>query len=215
MPFADYTFSQDSGDATAALSAISPISGIQSLRMTMPINSTAYYVMGYTAGLSKDCVEVRVLWRQSQGPFSIGVFAQMQGGGVNVNNTAYWCTLHGGSFGGTSNLVLNKTNCHNAMTNNVGLAFATVTDPGINGVCAIGLRCEHDTVSGAVQLTGLYNVGPVGIPVDTTYTYSGLAIQVQYLDTVSPYTSGSFGMGAFIQITGSTQDFGALYVDTD
>ena len=222
MALADFTFDQDGADAVATLSGSSPIQGGASLLIQMSVNNVSRWALAYTAGLTKECVEARVLLRQSvvgAGNFrNIGIFAQMQGGAAVLNN-AYYVGLHNDSFGAVGVITINKGSVDSSITNNSGQANAVAQLPNEDDVVALGIRCEMDSVSGNVLVTALYDPGPITIPVSAGYDFPGLIQMVSYLDAVSPYTTGTFGLAGQIALGDAfgaySQTFDVLVVDTD
>jgi hypothetical protein len=224
MALSDFTFLQSTSGATPTLTSSSPIQGSSSLLVQISINDSPSWILAYTAGLTKECVEARVLLRQNQSNVgaafnNIGVFAQMQGA-IALGSSAYYVGMHFDTFSAPAGtLTISKGPVNSSLTGGGVKANAFVQFPAKNGVVAIGLRCELDATSGNVLLTALYDPGPISIPVLSTYDFPGLAPVASYLDATSPYTTGTFGLAG--QLPGGSvidpfrQTFDVLVVDTD
>ena len=222
MAFADYTFTRSSTHATCTNSTLYVIEGAKSVRVSNADNATDDFLFRLTSNTSAICTEIFCVATSKEsagstsGYASFGLWSHMQGS-VNFAANAYWCVLHADTYGAAAaRLVLNKVEYGTAMTDNVGLAHADVQAPARGEFYVIGLRVEHDTVSGNNFLTAFYEVGVTGITSAYQFTSPALAT---YLDNSSPYAT-SLGVGIGGNCTGGggfyTRDvyFDAIQVRT-
>ncbi len=221
MALADFTFDANGVDAASTITGSSPIQGAGSYDVVISLNSTVTWALCYTAGLTKDCVELKVLFQarnSAPGPdFGIGgIFAQMQGG-PGISTSAYEVMFTGGTPGGASTLILNKATPLSSAGSGSGVASVAITLPALSGTGALGLRCEYNAGGNNVLLTASYDQGPITTPVSMSYDFPGLVPVLTYLDASSPYTTGTFGL--FGRCSGGfgtqQQIFDVLSVDTD
>jgi hypothetical protein len=219
MAFSQWTFSiETSPSLTASLTSTTPLEESSSVIITA-VDDVSKWAFGYTPGLVKDCVYVKALFKTVSGGNtwnSLGIFAQSQGAFSTAAN-AYSMTIHNGLFGAAGPIVLHKGTLSAALQDNTGVSNATITIPASNVCVAMGLKCEHDTTSGNMFLTALFDPGPISIPVGSTYAFPGLASQCTYLDTASPYVTGvTFGIfGRNAAGATLTQKFDLIVVNTD
>lgn len=220
MALADFTFQTTNSSAAAAISGTSPLNGIGSADITVNANDSGDWVLGYTAGLDKNCVDIKAIFQQrnTQASFyTMGLFLQLQGA-INVASSAYTCCLVSvsGGPGGSGRVVLRKGALTTAATDPTGNANYVVTTPALNVTFALGLRCEYVASTGDVYVTISYDPGPITTPVADDYAFPGLVVVNNFLDTSSPYTTGTFGAFGNISTGAPTQQlFDVMKIDTD
>jgi hypothetical protein len=221
MSLAQFTFASEFAGG-AAITTSSPIQGLASLDIVqnqVPAATIGKWILGYTAGLTKDCVDLKVLFQERLpgGWQALGLFVQLQGA-IALASSAYTACIPTGTAGGTGNLVLNKTTISNAITDTGGLANTAVTRPTTTVTVAMGLRVERNPTSGNVLVSVSFDPGPISTPVASGYTFPGLVNQLTYVDVSSPYTTGTFGIigTASAELVGTIHLLAdTLTVDTD